>query len=50
MTSKNSRISEPDMDKLFEKGYTEEPGYVLGWKSGVLCEPKDQLETQKKLR
>lgn len=51
MTSKKSRTSELDMDnKLVEKGYTEEPGHVLAWKSGVLHEPKDQLETQKKLR
>lgn len=31
-----------DMDKkLIEEGYTEESGGVLGWKLGVLHEPKD---------
>lgn len=32
---------------LVKKDYTEESGDVCGWKSGVLHEPKDQLENQK---
>lgn len=40
-----------DIDnKLVEKGYTEESGDILGWKSEVLHEPKEQLEKQRKLR
>lgn len=39
-----------DMDKIIEKGYTEESGGTPGWKSGVLHELKDQLEKQRKLR
>lgn len=53
MTSKKrrKRTSEMDMDnKVVEKGYTEESGGILGWKSGLLHEPKDQLEKQRKLR
>lgn len=53
MTSKKRRIRTSEMDidnKLVEKGYTEESGDILGWKSEVLHEPKEQLEKQRKLR
>jgi len=49
--SKKKRTSEMDVDnKVVEKGYTEESGDILGWKSGLLHEPRDQLEKQRKLR
>lgn len=49
MTSKKrrKRTCEVDMDKLVKKDYAEESGDTRGWKSGVLHEPKDQVEKQK---